>query len=73
LHPTPKKSGTAAADPTSDDSVDLEALNLIHSDVFEGLDDGGCDPLILQTPVSQSSRGHPKRNKPKIKKKSKSR
>jgi hypothetical protein len=58
---------------STDDSVDLEALNLICSDVIEGLGDGGCDPLILQTLVSQSSRGHPKRNKSKIKKKSKSR
>ena len=58
---------------SNDDSVDLEALNLICSDVIEGLGDGGCDPLILQTPVSQSRRGRPIHNKTKIKRKSKSR
>jgi hypothetical protein len=34
------------------DNVDLEDLNLICSEIAEGLGDGGCDPLILQTPVS---------------------
>jgi hypothetical protein len=44
---------------SNDDSVDLEALNFICSDIVEGLGDGGCDPLILQTPVSQNKRGRP--------------
>jgi hypothetical protein len=58
---------------SNDDSVDLEALILICSDVIEGLGDGGCDPLILQTFISQSRRGRPKHNKPKNKRKGKSR
>ena len=42
---------------SNDDNVDLDALNLICSDIAEGLGDGGCDPLILQTPLSQSVGG----------------
>jgi hypothetical protein len=42
---------------SNEDSVDLEALNLICSEVVEGLGDGSCDPLILQTPVSQKREG----------------
>jgi len=42
---------------SNEDIVDLEALNLICSEIAEGLGDGGCDPLILQTPVSQKMRG----------------
>jgi hypothetical protein len=44
---------------SNEDSVDLEALNLICSEVAEGLGDGGCDPLILQTPVSQKKEKAP--------------
>jgi hypothetical protein len=32
---------------STEDNVDLEALNLICSGIAEGLGDGGCDPLIL--------------------------
>jgi hypothetical protein len=31
---------------SNEDSVDLEALNLICPEVAEGIGDGGCDPLI---------------------------
>ena len=51
---------------SNDDSVDLEALNLICSGVAEGLGDGGCDPVILQTPISHKRGGRPgsrKKNK----------
>jgi hypothetical protein len=44
---------------SNDDSVVFEALNLFCSDIAEGLGDGGCDPLSLQTPISQVKRGHP--------------
>jgi hypothetical protein len=52
---------------SNDDYIDLEALNLICSEILEGLGDGGCDPKCLQTPVSQkkgSQRGpRPRQNK----------
>jgi hypothetical protein len=48
---------------SNEDSVDLEALNLICLEVAEGLGDGGCDPLILQTPISQKKRGRPRHKK----------
>ena len=41
---------------SADDNLDLEALNLICSDISEGLGDGCCDPVCLQTPVSQKKR-----------------
>jgi hypothetical protein len=51
----------------NDDNIDLEALNLICSEISKGLGDGGCDPKCLQTPVSQkkgSRRGpRPRENK----------
>jgi hypothetical protein len=50
----------------NDDSVDLEGLNFICSDIVEGLGDGGCDLLILQTPVSQNKRGRPRHKTKKI-------
>jgi hypothetical protein len=51
---------------SNEESVHLEALNLICADIAEGLGDGGCDPLILQTPVSQKNkRSH--KHKSKIK------
>jgi hypothetical protein len=37
----------------NDDNIDLEALNLICSEILKGQGDGGCDPKCLQTPVSQ--------------------
>jgi hypothetical protein len=46
-----------------DDSVDLEALNLICSEILEGLGAWGCDPLILQTPISLKSSTHPRHKK----------
>jgi hypothetical protein len=36
-----------------EEKIDLEALNLICFEIAEDLDDGGCDPLCLQTPISQ--------------------
>ena len=48
---------------SNEDIVDLEALNLICSKIAEGLGDGGCDPLILQTPVSQKMRGQHRQKK----------
>jgi hypothetical protein len=36
-----------------EEKIDLEALNLICSEIAEDLGDGGCDPLCLQTPISQ--------------------
>jgi len=48
---------------SNEDIVDLEALNLICSEIAEGLGDGGCDPLILQTPVSQKMRGRHRQKK----------
>jgi hypothetical protein len=53
----------ASTECSNDDNVDLEALNLICSEIAEWLGDGGCDPLILQTPVSLQKRGHPKQKK----------
>jgi hypothetical protein len=35
-----------------DENFDLEALNLICSEITEDLGDGGCDTLCLQTPIS---------------------
>jgi len=34
-----------------EDKIDAEALNLICSEISEGLCDGGYDPLCLQTPL----------------------
>jgi hypothetical protein len=51
---------------SNEDSVDLEALNLVCADIAEGLGDGGCDPLILHTPISQKNKRSPK-HKSKIK------
>lgn len=51
---------------SNEDFVDLEALNLICSDIAEGVGDGGCDSLHLQTPISHKIRGGP-RSKKKIK------
>jgi hypothetical protein len=36
-----------------DENLDLQSLNLICSEVAKDLGDGGCDPLCLQTPLSQ--------------------
>jgi hypothetical protein len=55
---------------SNEDSVDLEALNLICSEVAEGLGDGGCDLLILKTPVSPKKRRHPKHKNKSFKSKS---
>ena len=41
---------------SADDNLDLEASNLICSDILDGLGDGGCDPVCLQTPVSPKKR-----------------
>jgi hypothetical protein len=38
---------------SNEESIDLEALNLICAKISEGLGDGGCDPKCLQTPISQ--------------------
>jgi len=48
---------------SNDDNIDLRVLNHICSEIAEGLGDGGCDPVILQTPVSQSKRGRPRQKK----------
>jgi len=48
---------------SNDDNIDLEVLNHICSEIAEGLGDGDCDPMILQTPVSQSKRGRPRQKK----------
>ena len=45
-----------------EDSLDLDALNLICSEIAEGLGDGGCDPKGLQTPLS-SVKGSRKKNR----------
>jgi hypothetical protein len=53
---------------STEDNLDLETLNLICSNMAEGLGDGGCDPLILQTPISQRASvqlRNKKRNKKK--------
>jgi len=52
---------------SNDDNIDLQVLNHICSEITEGLGDGGCDPVILQTPVSQSKRGRPRQKKKVIK------
>lgn len=52
-----------------EENLDLEALNFICSEISEGLGDGGCDPLCLQTPVSHKTKARSK-NRKKIKKKS---
>ena len=53
-----------------EENIDLEALNFICSEVSEGLGDGGCNSLCLQTPVSPKKRSHlGTRKKPKIKNK----
>ena len=36
-----------------DGNLDLEALNIICSDILEGLGDEGCDHMYLHTPISQ--------------------
>ena len=54
---------------STEDNIDLEALNLICSEISEGLGDGGCDPLWLQTPLSQNKRTR-SRYKKKLKNKS---
>ena len=36
---------------SQDESIDLETLNLLWSEISECLGDGGCDPLVLQTPL----------------------
>ena len=53
---------------SNDDSIDLEAINLICSDIAEGLGDEGCDPLILQSPVPYKNKERPKKhmNKNKV-------
>jgi hypothetical protein len=49
-----------------EDNIDLEALNLICSEISEGFGDGGCDPLCLQTPLSQNKRSRSRyKKKPK--------
>jgi hypothetical protein len=53
---------------SADDNIDLEALNLICSEISEGLGDGGCDPVCLQTPVSQKKGSHPRHKKKNHKK-----
>ena len=53
---------------STEDNLDLETLNLVYSEIAEGLGDGGCDPLILQTPISQKASvqlRNKKRNKKK--------
>ena len=52
---------------SNDDIIDLEAINLICSDIAEGLGDGGCDPLILQSPIPHKNKEHPKRHRNKNK------
>jgi hypothetical protein len=52
-----------------EDDFDLETLNLICSEISEGLGDGGYDPLCLQTPVSQNTKACSK-NREKVKKQS---
>lgn len=41
----------ASTECSVDDEVDFEALNLICSEIAEGLDGTGCDPEIVQPPV----------------------
>jgi hypothetical protein len=52
-----------STDCSCEDNIDLEALNLICSEISEGLGDGGCDPLCLQTPLSQNKRSHSRHKK----------
>jgi len=53
-----------------EDNLELEALNFICSEISEGLGDAGCDPLCLQTPVSQTTKASSK-NRKKAKNKAK--
>jgi hypothetical protein len=48
---------------SNDDNIDIEALNLICSEISEGLGDGGCDPKCLQIPVSHKRRSRPGQKK----------
>jgi hypothetical protein len=48
---------------SNDDNMDLEASNLTCSEISEGLGDGGCDPVCLQTLVSQKKRPRPRQKK----------
>ena len=41
---------------STEEILDLEALNFICSEVSEDLGGGGCDPLCLQTPISPIKR-----------------
>jgi len=50
-----------------EDNLELEALNFICSQISEGLGDGGCDPLCLQTPVSQTTKASSKNREKKLK------
>jgi hypothetical protein len=50
---------------SNDDVLDLEDLNLICSEISEGLGDGGCDPKCLQTPVSQKKGSRRQKKKTK--------
>jgi hypothetical protein len=50
---------------SNDDVLDLEALNLICSEISEWLGDGGCDPKCLQTPVSQKKDSRRQKKKTK--------
>ena len=43
------------------DILDYEALNLIYAEAAKVLGDEGCDPVCLQSPVSQKTR--PQKNK----------
>jgi hypothetical protein len=49
---------------STEDNIDLEAMNLICSEISEGLGDGGYGPLCLQIPIS-----HKKRSSSRYKKK----
>jgi hypothetical protein len=51
-----------------EENMDLDALNLICAKISEDLGDGGCDPLCLQTPISQLKKSRSKNNKKKTKK-----
>jgi hypothetical protein len=46
-----------------EDNLELQTLNLICSEISEGLGDGGCDSLCLQTPVSQKTKARSKNRK----------
>jgi len=53
---------------SNDDYLGVEGLNLICSEISEGLGDGGCDPKCLQTSISQKkgSRRSQRQKKTKI-------